>query len=160
MCFCGYSFSLEEVVSLLLDLLIGHLFHPGGAHVSFASLLLVVEFVIFSLLNQQSVAEVGHIDCVFVFLAHTVVGSLIVKLVNKTIVVPGSLAGVLHVHLMDDFFVLLGPVVRLLIYLALLTLILAFLTIPFALLINKGLVHLQVGGGLVTCLLCLSASQI
>jgi hypothetical protein len=133
---------VEEVVCLLVDLLVRHLLHPGSAHVSLARGVFVTELVVLSLLYQKCVSQVGEIFCVLVIFTVARVVCLIVQLVHERVVIPVGLAGVLHPHLVDNFLVLLGAVVRLLVHLSFLSVAVAFLAVPLTLLVDESLVHL------------------
>jgi len=152
--------SVEEVVRLLVHLLVGHLLKPSSSHVSLAGGLLVAELVVLSLLDHQGVPQVVEVLLVLGVLARTVVSVLIVQLVHKAVVVPCSLSCVVHVHLVDDFLVLLGSVVGLVVLLAVVFILSALLGVPVTLLVDESLVQLQVSVSLVTCLLCLSTTQL
>lgn len=123
-------------------------------------MLLVAEFVVLGLLDHQGVPQVVQVLLVLSVLASTIIVVLVVELVDQAVVVPGGLPRVLHVHLVDDFLILLGPVVRLVVLLAVVLVLSALLCVPVALLVDESLVQLQVRVGLVTSLLRLSTSQL
>jgi len=152
--------SLEEVVGLLVHLFVGHLFEPGLSHVSFAGGLLVAESVIFGLLDHQSVPKVAQVLVVLVVLTVLVVRGLVVKLVNKRVVVPVSLASILHIHLVDDFLILLGAIVRLVVLLSVEFVVGSLLSVPLLLLVDERLVQLQVRVRGVSSFLSLCSAQV
>lgn len=77
-------------------------------------------------------------------LALLIIRGLVVELIDECVVVPVGLANVLFIHLVDDFFVLLGAVVGLVVLLARVLVVGALLPVPVLLLVDEGLVHLEV----------------
>lgn len=73
---------MEEVVRLLLHLLVGHLLHPGGAHICLAGGVFVSKLIILSFLDHKCVSKVGEVLCVLIILAVASVVSLVVELVH------------------------------------------------------------------------------
>jgi len=142
------SSSPEEVVSLLVSILVGHLLEPRLAHVSLRCELFVLQLIVFSLLNSHSVVQTLVIQ-VSLFGTLNVSGLILVrKLVLQAVVLPVDFRLFGVAHLLDNLLGLFGAEVRLVVLLVVVPVFGALLPSPLHLHVDKVLVLLLVDASL------------
>lgn len=111
-------------------------------------------------MDHQRVSKVAQVLVVLSILACLIIGGLIIELIHETVVVVLSLASIFHVHLVDHFLVFFGAVVRLVVLLSVEFVFGFLLSVPLLLLVDEGLVQLEVRVGGVTSFFSLSSAKV